>query len=98
MLQNDASDLRIREFVSHIHHLADILLDFSKKINIIFAQEVKVGFSTGWFGEKGQIVMTVELSGGEDFAQYVKHPYHADYLVNQGKICFESYSAAQFEY
>lgn len=59
--------------------------------------DLHADFSTGWFGTKGQIVMTVDLETEEDFAKYLVHPYHADYLVKQGMMCFGSYVAAQFK-
>ena len=67
------------------------------KVKIPGVVELHADFSTGWFGVKGQIVMTVDLASGEDFAKYLVHPYHADYLVKQGMAWFESYTAAQFE-
>ena len=60
--------------------------------------ELHADFSTGWFGVKGQIVMTVDLDNGEVFAKYLVHPYHADFLVSQGKEIFADYAAAQFEF
>ena len=60
--------------------------------------ELHADFTTGWFGVKGQIVMTVDLASGDDFAKYLVHPYHADYLVSQGKEFFADYCAAQFEF
>ncbi len=60
--------------------------------------DLHADFSTGWFGEKGQMTMIVDLPSAEDFQKYVVHPYHADYLVSQGKEIFESYNAAQIEF
>lgn len=44
----------------------------------IVAQEV--GLSTGWEGQKNQIVMMVDFKTKADFDVYMAHPYHREYI------------------
>lgn len=59
-----------------------------------------VGFSTGWDGAKGRIVMTVDFRTKADFDLYMTHPYHADYINQTGTEYFDrsSFVSAQFEF
>jgi peptide methionine sulfoxide reductase MsrA len=62
--------------------------------------DLLVGFSTGWVGQKNQIVMTVDFRSKDDFDAYIAHPYHADYINKTGEKYFDSSSfvIAQFEF
>lgn len=62
--------------------------------------ELEVGFSKGWIGAKNQIVMTVDFETKNAFEDYLKHPYHAEYINQTGIDFFDlsSFVVAQFEY
>lgn len=62
--------------------------------------DLKIGFSTGWAGEKNQIVMTVDFINKQDFDVYMKHPYHMEYIDKTGTMYFDrnTFVAAQFEF
>ena len=62
--------------------------------------DLQVGFSLAWVGQKNQIVMTVDFVSKADFEEYMKHPYHIDYIDKTGKEYFDSSSfvIAQFEF
>lgn len=68
------------------------------KIPGITAQQV--GFSTGWAGQKNQIVMTVDFAEKADFDIYMAHPYHMEYVDKLGTEHFDrsTFVAAQFEF
>ncbi len=61
--------------------------------------DLQIGFSTGWVGQTGQIVMTVDFATKADFDLYMTHPYHADYINKTGTLYFDrtSFVSAQIE-
>lgn len=62
--------------------------------------EQEAGFSTGWAGQKNQIVMTVDFASKKDFDVYMTHPYHTEYIDKTGTLYFDrsTFTAAQFEF
>lgn len=61
---------------------------------------LNTGFSTGWAGQKNQVVMTVDFNSKAEFDAYMTHPYHVDYIDKTGTEYFDrsSFVAAQFEF
>lgn len=61
---------------------------------------LEVGFSTGWMGQKNQIIVTSDVAAKDDFDAYINHPYHRDDISKMAEKLMEpsSFVMAQFEY
>ena len=70
------------------------------KDNIIGISELEVGISIGWAGVENTIMMTVDFVSKEQFDEYMKHPYHTEYINQTGIDYFDtsSFVFGQFDY
>lgn len=70
------------------------------KDNIPGIAALKVGFSTGWMGQKNQIIVTSDVATKDDFDAYINHPYHRDDISQIAGELMEqsSFVMAQFEF
>src|SRR4051794_11408817 len=70
------------------------------KDNIPGISELKVNISKGWAGVENSIMMTVDFVSKDEFDEYMKHPYHTEYINQTGIDYFDtsSFAYGQFEY